>query len=225
MKRIKTLAVSIIGLLIAAASSQASLTYVNEAAGNGEPSLDTIMTHVYGAYYTRIDDSVDQVWDLISPTGTASLDAIYAGNSQALYTTDLSGNNSAGPIISYGGNQGYIASGTVTGIISPNVNPFLFMDNSPNTSTTYWSSDPSLNSDLLDHMVTFAITGGADAGDYVIAFEDLPYGQSDLDYNDFVVQVSGVKPVPEASTMIAGALLLLPLGVSTLRILRRNRMA
>jgi len=32
-------------------------------------------------------------------------------------------------------------------------------------------------------------------------------------------------PVPEASTMIAGALLLLPLGVSTLRILRRNRIA
>ncbi|HTY88004.1 MAG TPA: hypothetical protein VMB80_11105 [Candidatus Acidoferrum sp.] len=30
--------------------------------------------------------------------------------------------------------------------------------------------------------------------------------------------------VPEASTMIAGALLLLPLGASTLRILRRNRM-
>ena len=32
-------------------------------------------------------------------------------------------------------------------------------------------------------------------------------------------------PVPEVTTMIAGALLLLPLGVSTLRILRRNRMS
>ena len=34
-----------------------------------------------------------------------------------------------------------------------------------------------------------------------------------------------VVPVPEATTMIAGALLLLPLGASTLRILRRNRMS
>ena len=32
-------------------------------------------------------------------------------------------------------------------------------------------------------------------------------------------------PVPEPTTIIAGALLLLPLGASTLRILRRNRMA
>ena len=48
---------------------------------------------------------------------------------------------------------------------------------------------------------------------------------------DFVfngVQVNGnstitLVPVPEASTMIAGALLLLPFGASTLRILRRNR--
>jgi hypothetical protein len=32
-------------------------------------------------------------------------------------------------------------------------------------------------------------------------------------------------PVPEASTIIAGALLLLPFGVSTLRILRKSRMA
>jgi hypothetical protein len=100
------------------------------------------------------------------------------------------------------------------------------MDNSPNTSATYWSSDPSLNSDDYDHMVTFEITGGAHAGDYVIAFEDLPYASSDLDYNDFVVQVSGVVPVPEATTVIAGALLLLPLGVpSTFWILRRNRMS
>ena len=84
-------------------TSQASLTYVNpETGGNGEPSLNTIMTTVYGAAdYTRVDDSSDQIWSLTSPTGTASLDAIYAGNSQALYTTDLSGNPSGiNPIIS-----------------------------------------------------------------------------------------------------------------------------
>ena len=75
-------------------------------------------------------------------------------------------------------------------------------------------------------MVTFLITGGADVGDYVIAFEDMSVlDGSDKDYNDFVVQVSGVVPVPETTTVIAGMLLLLPLGASTLRILRQNRVA
>jgi hypothetical protein len=39
--------------------------------------------------------------------------------------------------------------------------------------------------------------------------------------------VSGVAPVPvpEPTTMVAGALLLLPFGASTLRILRKNRAA
>jgi hypothetical protein len=34
-----------------------------------------------------------------------------------------------------------------------------------------------------------------------------------------------VHQVPEPTTMLAGALLLLPFGASTLRILRRNRMS
>ena len=34
-----------------------------------------------------------------------------------------------------------------------------------------------------------------------------------------------VTPVPEPTTLIAGALLLLPFGASTLRVLRRNRAA
>jgi len=49
-------------------------------------------------------------------------------------------------------------------------------------------------------------------------WENLPADQSwqFISSNDLV-------PVPEATTMIAGALLLLPFGVSTFRILRRNR--
>ena len=107
------------------------------------------------------------------------------------------------------------------------------MDNSGGVN---WYSDPALNSadSGKDHMVTFAVTGYLTiAGDsssytafaggphYVIGFEDSANG--DYDYNDLVVEVSGVTPVPEPTTMIAGALLLLPLGASTFRILRRNR--
>jgi hypothetical protein len=44
---------------------------------------------------------------------------------------------------------------------------------------------------------------------------------SDPDYGDWVPEVA----VPEPSTIIAGTLLLLPLGASTLRLLRKNRTA
>ena len=55
---------------------------------------------------------------------------------------------------------------------------------------------------------------------------------SDHDYQDMVLLVSqiipalpvaGATPVPEAKSLIAGLLLLLPLGASTIRILRKNR--
>ena len=75
-----------------------------------------------------------------------------------------------------------------------------------------------------------------DANSYVLGWEDLPLSSSDLDYQDMVLLVSQVVPassepsvvpasVPEASTVIAGALLLLPFGMSTLRILRKSRTA
>jgi hypothetical protein len=41
----------------------------------------------------------------------------------------------------------------------------------------------------------------------------------------FSGQISSTSPVPEPTTVIAGALLLLPLGLSTLRIIRKNSAA
>jgi hypothetical protein len=46
-----------------------------------------------------------------------------------------------------------------------------------------------------------------------------------LGYPDGVPITLTITPVPEPTTMIAGALLLLPFGASTVRILRRNRTA
>ena len=39
------------------------------------------------------------------------------------------------------------------------------------------------------------------SGEYILAFEDL-YGGGDKDYDDFVVMVESVVPVPEPSTLI-----------------------
>jgi len=246
MKSIKTLIVATAGLLLAAGSSHATLTTVNDIWGTGVPGNtewnlyntgvgsgagDGIMEYLYGAgNFARVDDTSDLQW--LGLNGGATFDAVYAGNSQALYTAGLAGAPTS-LILSSGGSTGATPSRSGTPVAyTPVTQPFLFMDNSGGVN---WYSDPTLNAADAgkDHMVTFAVSGYlataglassyqafADGTHYVIAFEDSANG--DYDFNDLVVEVSGVTPVPEASTIIAGALLLLPLGASTLRILRRK---
>jgi len=60
------------------------------------------------------------------------------------------------------------------------------------------------------------------AGSGLPAFIDL---DTDLNGNDFVVSEISVTPVPEATTLVAGMLLLLPFGASAVRILRKKRTA
>ncbi len=55
--------------------------------------------------------------------------------------------------------------------------------------------------------------------------ESVTISYAEIDGPPAYLELTPASAVPEASTMIAGALLLLPFGASTLRILRRNRMA
>jgi hypothetical protein len=243
MKRIKTLVVALAGLVLAAASSHAALTQVNDLWGvngsGGEWNLYNsgvgtapgagIMEYVYGKNYARVNDASDIQW--VGLNGGATFDAVYAAASQALYTAAPGGSPISSAILAAPGNVGNNAPSRSASVVgyNPVSQPFLFLDEA-NGNNAY--SDPSLNSGV-DRMVTFAVTGYLQtAGDlntwtafsdgtthYVIAFED----GTDMDYNDLVVEVSGVTPVPEPTTMIAGVLLLLPFGASTLRILRKNR--
>jgi hypothetical protein len=244
MKRIKTLVAAITGLVLAAASSHAALTTVNDLWGangaGGEWNLynsgvgtspgNGVMEYVYGNF-TRVNDASDIQW--VGLNGGATFDAIYAADSQALYTAGLTGVPISNEILGGPGSTGTIPSRSANVVnYTPVTQPFLFLDQPSGPYLAY--SDPALNSGV-DRMVTFAVTGYlVDPGvlsswtafsdgttHYVIAFED----GTDMDFNDFVVEVSGVAPVPEPTTMIAGALLLLPFGASTLRILRRKRVA
>jgi len=102
--------------------------------------------------------------------------------------------------------------------VSPNNNP----------AQTYY-----VNSNAGHSIFSTAFAGNATipAGTYV-GFEDLIAG-NDYDYNDHTF-VFNIQPpltgnsitaiVPEPTTILAGALLLLPLGVSTIRILRNRKM-
>ena len=87
-----------------------------------------------------------------------------------------------------------------------------------------WYSDAALNGDgAKDHFVAYQGATGATLGnasfgssDYVIAIEDSNLG--DQDYNDMVVLVQNVKPVPEGGATIA----FLGLGLIAIHALRRK---
>ncbi len=78
-----------------------------------------------------------------------------------------------------------------------------------------WSSSVSENSDGLDHMVTYSVTGfDDDLARWMLFWEDLP-GGGDRDYNDLAVEVT--TRVPEPGT---GLTIVLVCGV--LAIMRRR---
>lgn len=76
------------------------------------------------------------------------------------------------------------------------------VDCSPNC---IYYSHTSLNDDGVDHVQMFDTRDHADASllgsDVVLAFEDLWRG-GDMDYNDMVVGINDVRPVPEPGTVV-----------------------
>ena len=91
-------------------------------------------------------------------------------------------------------------------------------------SVVTWYSEMAKNSDSMDHMVTFqgigdtitlpagsgSTTGPWAANEYLLAFEDMPInynvvnqnGYGDWDFNDMLLMVESVQPVPEPGTMM-----------------------
>jgi hypothetical protein len=128
-------------------------------------------------------------------------------------------------ILTYGGGPGYLNIQTVR---SPSSDPLsrlaLFTIRGPFESTQ-----------AEDHMVTFQVTGNAnqygrdyssnEIGNFIVAWEDLPFSISDREYNDFVLELSGVRLAPEPSNPIpepASAVLFVS-GLVAMWQLRRRR--
>jgi hypothetical protein len=158
---------------------------------------------------------------IVEPTTNEILENLYGlGNLQSV-SNDALWSSPYGGIVygkarfaAYGQNLGYWDGvyqqllsiptwGYFSGLFAnlPVLSSFWFM---LHPSIYYWSSDPAANYDLLDHMRTWKIVDDAGhsdnaIGDYVIVWEDLPYG-GDADYNDSVYQIH-LHASPEPATL------------------------
>lgn len=184
-----------------------------------EPDLtgaDGILDNAFGlGNLQRIDDDLDQYWNVSGNGVTVTAVAKHAGFSQDFGFIDSHDNFISLLYVPFMDNQ------TNTFTIADSGSPIRFgLDPS---GSPLFSSDPLDNvicgwshcSSPKDHMVSWLITAGEYEGDYVIAWEDLKK-LGDRDYNDLVVRVSGasVVPVPAAAWLFASGLLGLAAGAT-----------
>ncbi|MBM3287901.1 MAG: DUF4114 domain-containing protein [Candidatus Eisenbacteria bacterium] len=199
--------VLIVAALLAVMSSTAGAWVTPVFVGDGVPliGIGGILDQLYGlGNVARVDDGPfpgDMAWEALAGAG-AEAQARYAGNTNTLgYFVGSSGAAAFNPLFTVAGGQGFLF-GAPSAVI-PIMPAFRWglrsVDNSLTPDT--WSSRQGENAGRLDHMVSYRITGGADAGDYVIGWEDLPGDAWDQDYNDLVVQVHAVNPIPEPATL------------------------
>jgi hypothetical protein len=172
--------------------------------------------------FTRVDD-----YELFQTTGvTATFEAKWSGNNPETFgIANADGSNPYTLITGVGGPGSGVPSGSPTASITIPSNgiasPILtwFRDDAISSTRYYSNNDP--------HVVAFAITGtGVYAnrnGSYLMAFNDP--GGTDHDYNDLVVQISGVTPVsvPLPAAIFSGLAMLGGLGI--LRSARRRSRA
>lgn len=86
-------------------------------------------------------------------------------------------------------------SGTVPA--SPVPYGFYIQTVASNGSVRTWFSEPGINSDLFDHVIIYSTPT---PGVWLMAWEDIKNTQSDLDYNDLVLEIRK-NIVPEPTSM------------------------
>ena len=190
------LLLSSLGALLAGGTASATTTNILPGPESSMLGTGGILDQIYGlGNLQRVDDAVDQIW--FPANGSATAVAKFAAYTQDVgYIPDLNSDNifdeSFVPLFTVpGSTNGIGLGGPSAALTSGNVNFVWALDPS---GAPQWASRPSLNSDGLDHMVTWLITGGESAGNYVIAWEDLP-GAGDQDFNDVVLEVD-IRPIP-----------------------------
>lgn len=219
------IAVAGVGLL----AGSALATSVNVSESNGEDSLNTIFANQGWTINANTDQaSYDKYWQVSEgDSGSfATLVIEIAGFSEvnkfgifdnAGNELDLMGGGSdPGDRVAIWFSGGKVygtyfdASASTTSNLTPTtmLSTFGYYIETPNV--TFYSDDTK-NSDNKDHMVTYFGTknpytnyqgNGLTIGHSIIAFEDTSSPNWDWDYNDMVLKLESVNPIPEPTTML-----------------------
>ncbi|MGA3268724.1 MAG: hypothetical protein ABSE16_18130 [Verrucomicrobiota bacterium] len=232
--------------LLAASSAQATVTLTFTESGGTSASGGSDPYSAIGsptAIYDDLTASQDGYGTIPGPIGLSTLDfgaptSLYAGGPNAYPEWGYVAIYAYGtPNSDYGTTTGLLDivhfdnSGSYNGVQTGQQMFWYSGEGSGQLANTSWTS--LLGSSVLTSILKFAgtadITEGADgSAAYTPSSSSSPGAvlNSSKSYNYYTYDFqSSVIPVPEASTIIAGALLVLPFGAGTLRILRRRWMA
>ena len=180
------------------AGSQSAATMIIELAGWDESNTFGVFDSANKATYVEIFDG-----DAIPGAGTGTASLMIDENGQVYLNNDDTGVTFTGDYFGF------------------------YLDASTHYTGGLWYSDTSLNSDDMDHMYAYqgenidtVKIANLDPGtwtdnEFVLAFEDKASDYSDGDYQDFVVMVESVLPVPVPAAVILG---ILGLGVAGLKL-------
>ncbi len=211
-----------------------------------KPNIFDAVNQLLGTSYTQNEDldprfvQPDYVWEELN--GQIALIGMSAGNSNTIgYYTGLgTGSASQSLLGPYSGIFDFLGDGTAADpypaatftVATPDKLYGWYLS----SSGTTWYSEPELNSDDYDHMMTFALpelagetiwikTGGVVRQwtfrdhVYLVAWEDVAMGSADKDFDDMMYLVDAVAPVPVPGAVLLG---LLGLSVAGARLRKRS---